>query len=459
MGVLRQIFRLVMLMLLCLVLAGCRSGAGLFLPVDQHPDLMLEARQAVAVADLGRLDSLLTQLDKRTADSSHLLYLLEAARLQSLAGEVENSVELYAQVGERLDTERMRAMFTATESLQTALSMVTNDRALPYNGQLFERLLVYTFQALNYLQLGNPDLARIELNKALRDMRWGKDNLPQLRRESDQSLNQAGVRPQELPAGFSIPPDGLVQESSSDNALVYFLSGLLFEAAGDLDRAAIDYRNALAYAPGSPPVEAALNGLVDSDQGTGRLVILHETDWVSPRIPFSLPVFINDRSYTLSFPYYTDRYWSDFAPESFIYVGESKPLLYPLLNVDAAARAALQEQFSAILLRQALRMVAKDQLQKEAEEADPWLGFAASIFSILSDSPDLRSWLSLPSAVYVADLPLPAGAYPVEADLPLGRVPTVTIEPGQITVLRLVTAQGRAIRIDSFPLTGYVPSP
>jgi tetratricopeptide (TPR) repeat protein len=330
MGVLRQIFRLVMLMLLCLVLAGCRSGAGLFLPVDQHPDLMLEARQAVAVADLPRLDSLLTQLDKRTADSSHLLYLLEAARLQSLAGEVENSVELYAQVGERLDTERMRAMFTATESLQTALSMVTNDRALPYNGQLFERLLVYTFQALNYLQLGNPDLARIELNKALRDMRWGKDNLPQLRRESDQSLNQAGVRPQELPAGFSIPPDGLVQESSSDNALVYFLSGLLFEAAGDLDRAAIDYRNALAYAPGSPPVEAALNGLEDSEQGTGRLVILHETDWVSPRIPFSLPVFINERSYTLSFPYYTDRYWSDFAPESFIYVGRRQAAALPL---------------------------------------------------------------------------------------------------------------------------------
>jgi hypothetical protein len=134
-------------------------------------------------------------------------------------------------------------------------------------------------------------------------------------------------------------------------------------------------------------------------------------------------------------------------------------LLYPLLNVEAAARAALQEQFSAILLRQALRMVAKEQLQNEAQEADPWLGFAASIFSILSDSPDLRSWLSLPSAVYVADLQLPAGNYPVDADLQLGRAPSVVIAAGRITVLRIVSAQGRVISIDSFPLSGYLPQP
>jgi hypothetical protein len=455
----RQVVPLVSLIFLCLGLAGCRSGAGLFFPVDHHPELMLEARAAAAAANPRSIESVLDRLDRRTSEGSHLLYLLEAARLKSLLGELENSVELYAQVEERFDDERIRATFTASESLQTALSMVTNDRALPYNGQLFERLLVYTFQALNHLQLGNPDLARIELNKALRDMRWGKENLPQLRRESDQSLSQAGVRPRDFASGFSTPPDGLVQESSSDNALVYYLSGLLFEAVGDLDRAAIDYRNALAYAPGSPPVEAALNGLGDAGAGAGRLIILHESDWVSPKIPFSLAVFIKDRSYTLSFPYYTDRYWSDFAPESFLRIGETQPLLYPLLNVDAAARAALQEQFSAILLRQALRMVAKEQLQNEAQEADPWLGFAASIFSILSDSPDLRSWLSLPSAVYVADLQLPAGNYPVDADLQLGRAPSVVIAAGRITVLRIVSAQGRVISIDSFPLSGYLPQP
>lgn len=459
MGFLRQIALIGFLALLCVGLAGCRSGAGLFFPVDHHPELMLEAREAVLVADPSELNFQLDRLERRTADSSQLLYLLEAARLRSLSGNVENSVELYAQVEERFDNDRLRAMFTVSDSLRMALSMVTNDRALPYNGQLFERLLVYTHQALNHLELGNPELARIDLNKALRDMRWGKDNLPRLRDLSDQNLGREGIQTRGFTPGFPDPPDGLVQESSSDNALVYYLSALLFEAAGDLDRAAIDYRNALAYAPGSPPVEEALESLGEMPREMGRLVILHESDWVSPKIPFSLSIFIKDRSYTLSLPYYSDRYWNDFTPQSFVQIGESRPLLYPLLNVDAAARASLEELFPAILLRQALRMIAKEQLQNEAQEADPWLGFAASIFSILSDSPDLRSWLSLPSAIYGAQLYLPAGTYPVVSELESTERSSLEIRSGATTVLRLATAQGRSIRVDSFPLTGYLFSP
>lgn len=449
---LRKTACLGLLVLMGLGLAGCRSGAGLFLPVDHHPELMLEARSAVAAANPGRLESLLDRLDRQTPETSHLLVLLEAARLNSLLGDVESSLNLYAAVDDRFEAERLRAQFTVTETLQTGLSMITNDRAIPYRGQLFERLLAYCFQALNHLELGNGELARIELNKALRDMRWGKDNLPQLRRESGQRLSQAGVRTGDFREGFSSPPDGLVQESSSDNALVYYLSGLLFEASGELDRADIDYRNALAYAPGSPLVGEALESLGEMPPGMGRLVILHESDWVSPKIPFSLSIFIKDRSYTLSLPYYADRYWNDFTPQAFMRIGETRPLLYPLLNVDAAARASFEELFPATLLRQALRMVAKEQLQNEAEEADPWLGFAASIFSILSDSPDLRSWLSLPSAIYGAQLYLPTGTYPVISELESTERSSLEIRTGETTVLRLATAQGRSIRVDSFPL-------
>jgi hypothetical protein len=452
MSVSGSIIRCLLLVLLGAGLSGCRSGAGLFLPVDHHPELMMEARGAVLEPGTDRVDSVLNRLDRRTPDVSHVLYLLEAARLSSLLGETTGSVSLYAEAEERFDEERMRAMFTASETLQTALSMVTNDRALPYNGQLFERVLAYTFQALNYLELGDAELARIELNKALRDMRWGNDNLAQLRRESDQSLRQAGVGTGDFREGFSSPPDGLVQDRSSDNALVYYLSGLLFEAAGALDRAEIDYRNALAYAPGSPAVEEALQSLGDMPAGTGRLVILHESDWVSPKIPFSLSIFIKGRSYTLSLPYYSDRYWNDYTPQAFMQIGETRPLLYPLLNVDAAARLSLSELLPSILLRQALRMVAKEQLQNEAEEADPWLGFAASIFSILSDSPDLRSWLSLPSAVYGGQLYLPAGSYPVISELESTESSSLQIRAGETTVLRLATARGRVIRVDSFPL-------
>lgn len=443
--------------LLLTAFGGCRSSMGLFLPVDRHPDLMVEARQAIIQENPQRLDATLEELQERTPASSQTLYLLEAARLRALAGEIEASTQLYAEADARFSDELIRATFTVSGSVQAAVSVVTNDRALPYNGHLYERLLMHTFQSLNRLKLGDPELARIELNKALRDMRWGKDNLPELRKQSDARLAGNGVSADDSLGRFNASPEGLVVETSSDNALVYYLSGLLFEAQGDPDRAEIDYRNALAYAPGSTPVLQALEGIGTMEQGTARLVILHESDWVSAKIPFSFPIFIKNRSYSLSFPYYPESYTYSRYPESVIQIGGERPLLYPLLSVEAVVRKALEEQFPAILLRQALRMAAKQELQHQARQESEWLGVVASLYSILSDAPDLRSWLGLPAAVHAAELRLPAGSHEIALDIGGDALAPISLARGEIRLLHVVTAGGRVISVDSFPVSPYVP--
>lgn len=429
---------------------------GLLLPIDQHPQIMVEARQGAVQGDARRVDSALTDLEKSTARSSRILYLLEGARLASLLGDTPTSVEWFKEAESIFEEDMLRATFTVTDTMQSAVSMVTSDRALAYRGQLFERLFLYYFQALNYLEQGDPVLARIELNKALRDMRWGTDNLPRLRRESDEALAMAGVRAMEYPAGYGRPYGGVNLEKSSDNALIYYLSGLLHQAGGALDRAEIDYRNALAYAPDPRPIEHALATLEQADPGMARLVVIHESDWVSSKVPFSLPVFIKNRSYTLSFPYYDSAPYAHQYPETFLRIGGTTPVLYPMLNVEAATRKALDEAFAAILLRQALRIVAKQEIQSEAHQTSPWLGFAASILSLLSDHPDLRSWLSLPASIHIADTTLPPGTYDVWTDMGTSHPEAITLYPDQITLLHIVTAQGRVIRVDSRVISTYI---
>lgn len=439
-------------------LSGCRSSLGLFLPVDAHPRVIAEARHAAIQQNAGGLDSTLKDLERQTPGNSRLLYLLESARLRSLTGQQSASIELFSEAGALFDEQQLGASITVTESLQSGLALVTNDRALPYQGQLHERLLLYTFQSLNHLENGDVGSARIELNKGLRDMRWGKDNLPELRRRADRQLAENGIQLEGQIPQYRGPAAPVPVSSSSDNALLYYLSGLLHQAAGSADRAEIDYRNALAYAPGSEPLLHALDTLAEPESTQARLVILQESGWVSEKVPFSLPVFIRSRAYTLSFPQYPDtgRGWS--YPDS-IGIGGDRFRLHPVLDVDRIARKALEEAFPAILLRQALRIVAKDQIQKEAREEDPWLGLAASVLSILSDYPDLRSWLSLPAVISLADLSLPPGRahFPAFGD---SREPlSITLGAGKITVLRVVSANGRVIKVDSFPIPAYTEQP
>ena len=450
-----RLSHLLLALLPLMLIGGCRSTAGLFLPVNNHPEIINEARRAVIQRDIGNLDTTLKDLDKRTPQASRMLLLLESARLKALAGEDQASTELFAEAGLLAEQEDLRAVLTVTESFQRALSMITNDRALPYRAKLFERLFLYYFQSLNYLNSGDPAKARIELNKALRDMRWWKDNLPALRSQTDQMLAQNGISAAELPPGYNRSPAEASGPSSSDNALIYYMSALLHQAAGDADRAEIDYRNALAYSPGAEPVLHALETLENPDPEQARLVIIHESDWVASKVPFSISIFIKRDLYSLSFPVYPDNSARWRVPELPVRMSPRIPEPYPLLNINSIVHRALEEEFPGILLRQALRILAKNQLQDEAREADPWLGLAASIFSALSDYPDLRSWLSLPGSISLTDTTLPPGTYEFSPTGPGMDLREITLTSGQTQLIRLVSAGGNVIKVDSMTIPSY----
>ena len=47
-----------------------------------------------------------------------------------------------------------------------ALATVTNLKNLPYEGFAYDKIMMNTYKALNYLELGDFERARVELNRA-----------------------------------------------------------------------------------------------------------------------------------------------------------------------------------------------------------------------------------------------------------------------------------------------------
>src|SRR5438445_12309675 len=133
---------------------------------------------------------------------------MDRGMVQYVAGRYTHSVQSLSAgeaLTEDLYTRRIHAEVEA---------FLTSDNALPYEGEDFEKVLLNVFMALNYVHLGQWDDALVEARKV------------------DHKLTVLADRNQK-------------RMTYTKDALARYLSGILYEATGDLSNAFVAYRLAL----------------------------------------------------------------------------------------------------------------------------------------------------------------------------------------------------------------------
>jgi hypothetical protein len=80
-------------------------------------------------------------------------------------------------------------------------------------------------------------------------------------------------------------------------------------------------------------------------------------------------------------------------------------------DIEALLREDLDDESAAIYAMTLARMVSKRQFVKSANDQDPGLALFANIFTILTESADIRSWNMLPSTIQIGRFSLAAGEY------------------------------------------------
>ncbi|MGE3814106.1 MAG: COG3014 family protein [Nitrospiraceae bacterium] len=154
-----------------------------------------------------RADAVIEQAEKEYGSRSRLLYQMDRGMTLHLAGEyVRSNVEL-----EKADREVER-LYTRSIRGETA-AFLTNDTLLPYEGDPYEHVMINVIKALNYAGLGQLTEALVEA------------------RQIDHRLNVLSDRAKS-------------KDSYRDDAFARYLSGVLYEASGDINNAFIAYRNA-----------------------------------------------------------------------------------------------------------------------------------------------------------------------------------------------------------------------
>jgi len=152
-------------------------------------------------------DAIVQSAEKEYGDKSRLLYGMDRGMTLHLAGDYQQSNAVLEQAEEELDRLYTRKIRTET------LAFMTNDTALPYEGDPYEQVLINVLKALNYAVLGLWQDALVEA------------------RRIDHRLNVLSDRTTE-------------KNAYRDDGFARYLSGILYESTGEVNDAFIAYRKA-----------------------------------------------------------------------------------------------------------------------------------------------------------------------------------------------------------------------
>jgi len=462
-----------------LLLAGCGSSVNRYQLIDA----------SLRAYDPKGADAIVQRDEKEYGEKSLVLYGMDRGMTLQLAGEYQQSNAVLEQAEEELDRLYTRRIRTET------LAFMTNDTALPYEGDPYEQVLINVLKALNYTMLGQWEDALVEA------------------RRIDHRLNVLSDRTNE-------------KDAYREDGFARYLSGILYEITGDLNDAFIAYRNAYetfeatrawSHTPVPTQLPEDLLRTAEALHFTQELaeyrqafpgrkwetsqslqhlaqVVVISYNGRAPRKEdqfLDLPISLNALQLVLlNRGIVQSNRPSNRGVDTVLYglnghvVRVALPRLVPqktqvhvdtlrlipdngmpvtlntelVHNVTALADKALAERLPGITTKALARAATKFAFAEAAtrgaqqaagHDAGPWVGLLVGLltkgFAVASEEADKRSWQTLPDEIHLARVWVPPGRYQVQSsvggfpDSPDSLMPeamrTLSLGPGEAAVL------------------------
>ncbi len=424
---------------LILTLSGCAVSGVL----TSYPNEMASVKDQLNSSDAS---SVAAKLADKMQSSNPLLYAQEAGRAAQISGDFASSIKLYDSAINSYLALDDRAKVSLTHVGANSSSLLVNDKVIPYEGNLSERILLHQYQALNYLFSGSNTAAQVEMRRT-----------NELQQRQQQQLDQQSKTAQQLSNG-EVSAEVSRLKSIGDtplNAGSYYVTGLLHELFGQPNDAYIDYRKAATVLPDSPVLQQALLRLAQSlsmpqleeftqrwgkpvqpKASQGRVVLLLERGFVTPKTSFTLPFVVDNSVLSLSLPTYREPGPLPAVPATLF--GSNTLSFAPLTQFTQLEAAELSDRLPVIYTRQAARLAAKATLshQTQGDSTGALLGNALmQIFNVVTEQADCRSWLTLPAQLDLLDNFTEQGQYQLHYG---NNQQPVTVQAGRTTVVWII---------------------
>jgi len=421
-----------------------------------------EARNAVESLKRGQ-DATAIKWSSELADESHYsknLGLVEAGRVNMLAGNyVESTRRFRAAVDSAVERSETAPKMKMSDWGNTALaSTVTDDRMRQYYLPPYEINLALEYGIVAQLLSGMHDDALIDARLSV----YVQDTLAET----------CGADLEKEPQGASASSRSIANKQSAqlekmiaatrnswENPALWWLTGVLFEANGELDMAWQSYRKAAAIRPDNAQFAAdsarAEHGATPR-HGNAKLVVIYDQGFVPMRESLEVPIPVYT-GFSIQIPKYPD---GSFVENRVSVAGSSgTTAASPAVNVRSLAARDLKELMPGIVARNLTRAAVQAGAQAAVNASGNRYAkigmFLVNIIASAMRSADTRSWRTLPASQQVwCDDRMRPGVYDV-AVVVNGRTITarVPLAPGETRLLWVADA-GMVVRGASASLTG-----
>ena len=387
-----------------------------------------EMNHTIGLAASGNVDGAINLLERTNRfGRKDLLYYFELGELERLRNRYDESRKAWMEADARVQAWESTVATNPEKLIGNVASVLINDKARPYEGHDYEKVMLTTRLALDHLAGGDFDTARVDIKRthereavieALRDKEL---------RKTEEEAKKHGVQTsfKEL-NGYPVQsidnPEVNALRNSYQSAFSHYLAGFVYEALGEPSLAAAGYRQAIELQPNHALLEQALAGLDARtgarDEGHTDVLFVIESGTAPERKSqqFNLPFPQRNRILIVpvSFPVIAPAQPAS-MPAQLQIEGESPIDVVAITSIDLMARKALQEEMPGIVLRGIIRSTAKAVAQSQTGKKDEsgLAALAIAIGSMITESADERGWRSLPAQIAIARARIPSGMHTV----------------------------------------------
>jgi len=374
------------------------------------------------------------------------------------------------------------------------LAALSNLNALPYRGFNYDRIMLSTYRALNYLQLGDLAAARVELRRAyerqrdavarnakrIEKMQAAVQEVEASPDAAQQTVYDTGKAQQDEKFKASIESqygdlDGFAAYADYVNPFGELVQGLYFAAAGvdgnDHERARVSLRRLKGMVPENPYVGQDLDLAEQVAEGKPyppMTYVIFATGTAPKRgqIRIDIPLFLLTKvDYVgVNFPRLIMN--GDYLASLGVEAGGQSLQTVVVTDMDGVIAREFKNELPIVITKTLISAGTKALIAyglKDATKDKGLAGIATRIgttaYQALANQADLRTWATLPKQFQYARLPNPAdGKLVISAS---GQAPvSCTVDPAAVNVIwvRSINAQSPLIT-SQFILKGRVQCP
>jgi len=434
--------------------------------------------------DLGNIQAAASQIsaeaDKRGEGKDAVIWRLEQGAVLRVAGQFERSNQAFDKAEALINKYEDASKISVSRE---ALATVTNLTTLPYEGFAYDKIMMNTYKALNYLQMGDSEKARVEFNRAFQRqddaVHINTKRIEKTQEEGNkQNLNVDLDRinsDQKFKNQFDNHYSDLEQFKAYAlyvNPLTVYLDGLYFmtnsTGGSDLEHARKSFERVLGMIGENKYIRQdmeTLQQLFNDKPIPATTYVFFETGQAPEReqIRIDLPLFI----ITPGVPYVGAafpklKYRGDYISALNVSHDGKTEAAFLLSNMDAVIAQEFKNELPTIitktLIASAVKAAATYGASRAASDRNNSMGsllvsLGGAIYQAAMNQADLRTWTTLPKEFHFCHFPTPADLkIELESPFPGYKLP-VSLNDGLINVVWIKSInRGSPLLVNQFKL-------